>query len=131
MSYCRFSSDNWKSDVYVYESKEGYVIHIASNRFAGDIPSLLSWNDATSDEYFARHKEQIDFVATTQRVAINGAFDGQDFTLATLEELRDLLRSLTAAGYHVPEYVFETIAEEMNEPTPQAGRVAGDAGEAG
>lgn len=32
MSYCRFSSDNWWSDVYVYKSAEGWVTHVAGRR---------------------------------------------------------------------------------------------------
>lgn len=113
MSYCRWSSDNWKSDVYVYEAKEGFIIHVAGARYVGNIPPLLGWNDATQDEYFARYKEQMDFVKQAVTVDIGGEFDGVDFTLATLEELRDKLREIAAAGYHVPEYVFETITEEI------------------
>lgn len=29
MSYCRFSSDGFQSDVYVYESDNGFVISVA------------------------------------------------------------------------------------------------------
>jgi hypothetical protein len=33
MSYCRFSSDNFRSDVYVYEHVDGgYTTHVAGNR---------------------------------------------------------------------------------------------------
>lgn len=33
MSYCRFSSDNWKSDVYVYEDVGGgWTTHVAMRR---------------------------------------------------------------------------------------------------
>lgn len=113
MSYCRFSSDNWKSDVYVYESDEGYQIHVADNRIVGDAPPLL---DVFGAGFAARYREQMEFVNQAERVKINGVFDGADFTLATLAELRDKLRELTAAGYHVPEYVFETIAEEIAAP---------------
>ncbi len=31
MSYCRWSSDNMKSDVYAYESYEGYTVHMQGN----------------------------------------------------------------------------------------------------
>jgi len=40
MSICRFSSDNWKSDVYIYESECGIELHIASSRIISDIPKL-------------------------------------------------------------------------------------------
>lgn len=113
MSYCRFSSDDWKSDVYVYESQEGYVIHVAGNRLVGAIPALPE--EVNTEAFWVRYKEQMDFVTQAARVNIGGAFDGADFTLSTLEELRDKLRELVAAGYHVPAHVFTAIEEEMKE----------------
>jgi hypothetical protein len=71
MSYCRWSSDNWKSDVYVYEGDVGYVIHVASRRRArSPIPTLplrtlgrmVSWLGQEYDvirqrfEYPSRHR---------------------------------------------------------------------------
>jgi hypothetical protein len=42
MSYCRFSSDNWKSDVYVYEADEGWVTHVAARRrMFAPVPDIL------------------------------------------------------------------------------------------
>lgn len=32
MSYCRWSSDNWKCDLYCYEDANGYITHVADNR---------------------------------------------------------------------------------------------------
>jgi len=113
MSYCRFSSDDWKSDVYVYESQEGYVCRVASNRILGDIPPLL--DDMQSPYYWVRHKEQLDFVSEAPRVPIGGDHDGEDFVTCDLAHLRDKLRELVAAGYHVPAYVFEMIEEELEE----------------
>ena len=61
MSYCRFSSDNWKSDVYVYDAGYAKVIHVAGRkRLIAPIPELpasfgiklvrwsgAKWNDKT------------------------------------------------------------------------------------
>lgn len=33
MSYCRFSTDDFRSDIYCYESIEGYQIHVAAFRY--------------------------------------------------------------------------------------------------
>ena len=43
MSYCRFSSMNWRSDVYVYEHVAGgFTTHVAGRRrFIQPIPDLL------------------------------------------------------------------------------------------
>lgn len=42
MSYCRFSSDNWMSDVYVYEDvMGGWTTHVASRRrLFGPVPDI-------------------------------------------------------------------------------------------
>ena len=40
MSYCRFSSDNFKSDVYVYEGHK-HIIHVAASKHAiAPIPNM-------------------------------------------------------------------------------------------
>lgn len=48
MSYCRFSSNNWMCDVYVYEGMGGrFVTHVAGNQLAfPPIPDILfsSWS---------------------------------------------------------------------------------------
>ena len=39
MSYCRFSSEDFSSDVYCYaDCSGGFTTHVASNRIIGDIP---------------------------------------------------------------------------------------------
>jgi hypothetical protein len=44
MSYCRWSSDNWMSDVYVYEDVSGgWTTHVAGRRRPfGPVPDLMS-----------------------------------------------------------------------------------------
>ena len=115
MSYCRFSSDNWESDVYVYASQWGYECHVASNRLTADIPPLFVWDEVSQDEWFTRYTEHIEAVRLSERVPIGGTYDGQSFTYDTLEELREGLRGIQGAGYHVPEYVFERIEEEQTD----------------
>ena len=46
MSYCRRSSDCWKSDIYCYEAEEGYMVHVAAKRIISHVPPL----DCTSPE---------------------------------------------------------------------------------
>ena len=39
MSYCRFSSDDYGCDAYVYEDVSGgFTIHLAGRRYLGDVP---------------------------------------------------------------------------------------------
>ena len=39
MSYCRWSSDDFRCDLYIYESAAGFVIHVAANRVEWDPPT--------------------------------------------------------------------------------------------
>lgn len=57
MSYCRFSSDNWKSNVYAYESVEGFEVYVASHRIVDELPPLLKYSEETKDAFFDRYEE--------------------------------------------------------------------------
>ena len=54
MSYCRWSSDNWKCDLYCYEDVSGGITtHVAGNRIVGDIPEApLSLLGKTEGHYY-------------------------------------------------------------------------------
>lgn len=46
MSYCRFSSDDFRCDVYVYEHCDGgWYTHVAGNKTLGYIPRRLRLPD--------------------------------------------------------------------------------------
>ena len=64
MSYCRYSSDNWMCDVYVYEAADGVCVHVAGSRYVTPIPKLPSWNDVSSEEYWKVYKEQMKTLET-------------------------------------------------------------------
>jgi hypothetical protein len=119
MSYCRFSSDNWKSDVCVYESADGFEVHVATNRMVGEIPPLLVLTEENREAYLDRYQEQMTAVEAAERVPINGPHDGKSFTFGTVQGLFFCLKGLQDAGYHVPQFVFEAIEEEMNEEPTQ------------
>ena len=88
MSWVRWSSDDFRSDVYVYESDEGVTIHVAANRHVRDE------NDNITDK-------------TTP---INGLWDGVTYVAHSEAEAYRILHSLQDDGYHIPSYVF------LNEP---------------
>ena len=112
MSYCRFSDDNWKSDVYIYESADGYVCHVASNRIVGDIPKV-EYN--TTVGFAMSHPIQMNYVENAERVAIGGVHDGETRVFDTLQELSDFTGELIAAGYHVPAWAIDSIMKEIAE----------------
>ena len=118
MSFCRFSDDNFKSDVYAYESADGFKLHVAGNRVVGDVPARPSIADIPSiapGEFSRAHQAQHEFLETAERAPIGGPYDGQSFRYATLRELYDGLLQLRADGSHVPQFALEAIEEELNE----------------
>lgn len=113
MAICRFSSDNWRCDVYCYEAEEGYVTHVAGSRVVGDVPVAPFFLDVPHSDFFAAMKEQSDFVANADREVIGLPFDGQSFVDNTTEQLYERLKMLVEVGYVVPMFVFAELGEEM------------------
>jgi hypothetical protein len=117
MSYCRWSCDNFKCDLYCYESESGFVTHVASVKIVGTVPhcSLKMLIDGTAEEYIAAHKIQSEFIESAEKSPIGLPFDGQTFRDPDILSFRDRLISLREAGYHFPSYVIEQIDEELAE----------------
>ena len=119
MSFCRFSSDDWSCDVYVYaDVAGGYTIHVAGNRIVGDIPKadhlwLSDGVDWDAEGYFRAHREQMDFLATAEREFIDLPYSGEVFRESTAALAIKRLLELRELGYRVPGYAIEGLAEEM------------------
>ena len=113
MSYCRFSSDDYKSDIYAYEANEGFFVHVANRRYDGDIPKLPVWDEVTPEEYFSAMAAQTETIKNLPMVDIGGPYDGQCFIYESLHDLRDGLKSISEVGYNVPQFVFDAIEEEI------------------
>ncbi len=112
MSYCRFSSDNWKSDVYVYENRDDrFVICVADNRVVGDVPPAPS--GLPPEEHQLALQEQQAFLDTAKREPINGFYDGEIFAFDTAEDAAFRLEEIRAMGYHVPQYAIDALREEL------------------
>ncbi|SRR5579883_3081343 len=106
MSYCRFSSDDYQCDVYVYAHIAGYwTTHVASNRYAFQepLPSQVSWvPGACNDDWFKRHEKVSQMVRKAKLVNIGLAHDGQTFDGqdANHREEYRRARSNRLADYH-------------------------------
>ena len=94
MSYCRWSSDGMKCDVYVYQDYHGdYMCHVAGRRIvnldeAPHCPSLLDYrrgeNGEITDEalanFSAKHRAWMEWIqhhATREDIGLE--FDGKTF----------------------------------------------------
>ena len=121
MSYCRFSSDGFKSDVYLYGSVDNdYVLHVASSRIK-NIDELSKNLDLKieKDNIKSFMKQYTKLLQKINKHAIheniNGKYDGQIFSFKTSKETIKMLKTLKKEGYHVPKNVFKMLKEESLE----------------
>lgn len=120
MSYCRWSSDNWRCDVYAFaDSGGGFTTHVAGNRVVGDIPLEPTLDEEINDEWMKRHQAVMDFLKTAERKPIGLASDGETFHDSTLSGFLERMTDLRGEGYNIPDYVFDEIREEMSQPPPE------------
>lgn len=115
MSYCRWSSDNWKSDVYAYESRAGYEVYVATNRYTSEIPAVPTIGSVPNGEWLSAYQAQMKAVHNAESKKIGGEYDGKFFLFDTLEQFYAGLKDIQAKGYHVPPFVFDEIQAEMSE----------------
>lgn len=116
MSYCRWSSDGFQCDVYVYESADGYVTNVAGRRRKYRIPYI----DFSSVE---RIKETLD----AQRVALDDpenplvdiglSEDNKFFLDESASDCAERLIWLKSLGYNVPQYAIDALREEADDST--------------
>lgn len=110
MSYCRWSCDNHKSDIYCYESNHGIVIHVAHNRRIGEIPPL-DYHNLTLESY----KDHCAALEKTELKKIDLSRDGETFTAYGRQEAIGLLQDLKEEGYWVPDHCLAGLKEELAE----------------
>lgn len=118
MSYCRPSSDNFKSDIYCYEGSSGFVVHISANRILGDIPPLPEMGSIaegllSQEEYIAAYKAQGDFIATAEKENILLSYAGETKVYAEVSDCIKFLIELKELGYHVPQSALDRLQLEI------------------
>lgn len=122
MSYCRFSTDDYQCDVYVYSSVGDFIaIHVAGNRQTPTAPPPPSigdwWNRGPKgvEEYMERAEAVTKWLATAERKKIGLPHDGESFEAHDEEEAANRLEALKNMGYNVPQYVIDALREEAAE----------------
>ena len=112
MSYCRFSSANWKSDVYIYDGSEGITIHVASFRYKGYISKIPNILDTEPKAWREAYKKHHRCLAKCRQVNIDHELAGSTTYHRTVKEAVAELRFLQYEGFFVPEFVFDELDEE-------------------
>ena len=120
MSYCRWSTNDFGCDLYVYASGDNeYTIHVAGNRAVGNVPKITSdYMDAGDpkdmvrcEEWRSQHQAQLDWLMDCEREKITLPYAGESFYLPQEQAVAKLLE-LKELGYKFPDYVIKDIENE-------------------
>lgn len=118
MSICRFSSDDFRCDVYCYESEEGFCVAVAGVRRVADepMPPLPPrWWERAADqmnELCALFRARSAWIDSATRIPLGLEHDGAFFILPDAGSTAQLLETLRAEGYRVPPYAIDILRGE-------------------
>lgn len=118
MSYCRWSSDDFQCDVYVYEHVHGgFMVHVAANRviFTHPLPAVVPLDPDNFEAFMERHQKVMSMVDAAERKSIGLPHDSEDFCEHDAGACADRLEQLRAVGYVVPQYAIDALREEAAE----------------
>ncbi len=122
MSYCRWSSDGWKSDVYTYAHVDGsWTTHVAGRRRIGldTLPAspYMFLGEYSSFAWAVCHQVYHKALDRLPFVEIDLPYVGETFKDASPQDCANTLRMLKGIGYYVPDGVIEELNNE--EPDEQ------------
>lgn len=116
MSYCRFSSDNYRSDIYAYEHMEGgWMVNVAARRHtaATPIPVLpLRWWNLEPQEAMNLLQAQRAWLDQADLTPIGLPHDGEEFVEESAAACLSRLEYLRGLGYIVPQGAIDALREE-------------------
>lgn len=117
MSYCRWSSNDFQCDVYVYEHYDGWwVTEVASRRHdlsEVELPGPIILDPDDPGPWIQRHQDVQEILDACELKPIGLEFDGGSFRDDTPGACADRLAKLKALGYLVPDHAIETLREEQ------------------
>lgn len=117
MSFCRFSSDDYRSDFYAFESAEGYELYIARNRVIWDPPPSAMAEEALRlppGEWTEMHRVYMDALNTAPRELIDHPAAGAHFLFDSLRQLRNKIAELSEQGLHAPGWLLPELDLEIS-----------------
>lgn len=120
MSYCRWSSDLFMCDVYVYEDcAGGWTTHVAGRRLKGPIPDeIKNMPSDTVEGNIAQHIAMAEYLRKNE-----GKLDylwlrpisphaGESYNDPTPGTCAARLRDIKASGLNVPQYAIDQLERE-------------------
>ena len=114
MSYCRWSCDGFRSDVYVYQEDDFYSVRIKKQRSVinDDAPPLIEFDGTNAPEAYASQLNYSRWLNDQPRITIIKKYAGQTLHFDDPSSTVHFLRKLRDLGYWVPEHAFERLNED-------------------
>ncbi len=109
MSYCWFSSDNWKSDVYIYDGSEGITCHVSTIYYNGYIPKLPDIKTCKPGEWSKALEKQYRALDKCIKMKHKSDLAGDTFYTKDPQEMIRYLRIIQQEGFHVPSFIFDEL----------------------
>jgi hypothetical protein len=112
MSYCRWSSDDFRCDVYCYCDGSGWRIYVAGRRHVPVEPLPDPAPEGDTDAWVERMVRVSQMIQDATLVDIGGPLDGESYHEPTPGDAADRLEEIRAAGYIVPQYAIDELRAE-------------------
>jgi hypothetical protein len=119
VSYCRWSSDDYQSDLYIYESTTGYEVHIAGRRilYSKKLPDWVPFTpeNIQNGTWQQRQEEVEKLLYSSEKQDIEFKHAGKCYTFPDGKSCADFVKELISLGYNVPNGVVEALIESDKE----------------
>ena len=114
MSYCRWSSDDFRCDIYAYPTDDGVTVVLTKNRYDFTPPPRLPEN-ATRFRRLERRQAIHALLEDAPLIPIDLPYAGEWRDRITHEEAAEWLTELRELGYNFPVDVIDAIKEDMHD----------------
>ena len=117
MSYCRFSTDDYECDLYVYDDTNGGItIHVARVRrvLKEPLPPKIKMTPDNISKWMERNSQVIKILEEADLVKIGLDFDGQSFYGLERDQAADLIEALINLGYRAPTWLVQAVRQDTD-----------------
>lgn len=113
MAYCRWSTDDFLCDLYIWDDVAGHTaVAVASRRvvYEEPLPEPIPWDVERIEEIYARQKVVRDLPQHYEDIELPHA--GEILCVPTPAAAADLVAELRALGYCCPDGIEQALREE-------------------